>query len=198
MRSFYIAILCLLASVSLAACSSRDETPTNQKAALKRPADTSSVVNSTNAVEPVNRENVAVTDGEVVPEDPIGQIKKSKMEAMRREAQNSTTPKLDVETLLKRSARPAPENSVFEVALTDVVFERRIFNDNPRLLKVEKITEGERKTIKVYLTDGKIFELQGDSVANISTEPSATFLKAAGMTMPPPSARKPNAKMVEH
>ena len=68
MRSFYIAILCLLASVSLAACSSRDETPTNQKAALKRPANTSSVVNSTTAVEPVNRENVAVTDAEVAPE----------------------------------------------------------------------------------------------------------------------------------
>ena len=193
MRSFYLSILSILLSLSLAACSSADEKPTNKNTGSTRSAN-SAAVNPVNATNSVNKETTGFAENEVVSDDPIGNIRKSKMEAMRKEAENSTEPKADIETLLKRSARPAPENSEFSAALTDIVFERRTFKAHPQLLKVEKITKGEKKTIKVYLIDGKVIELPGESVPFISTAPSSAILQAAGLSVPSSASKKPNAK----
>ena len=193
MRSFYLSTLIILLSLSLIGCSNADEKPSSKNAGTNRSAN-SAAVSSTNAAEPANKETTGVVENEVVSEDPIGNVRKSKMEAMRKEAENSTEPKADIETLLKRSARPAPEDSEFAAALTDIVFERRTFKAHPQLLKVEKITKGEKKTVKVYLVDGKVIELPGESVPFISTAPSSAILQAAGLSERSPAAKKPNAK----
>lgn len=193
MRPFCLSISTILLGLSLAACSSTDEKPSNKNKGSNGSAN-SAAVSSTNATDPANKETTGVVEHEVVSEDPIGNVRKSKMEAMRKEAENSSEPKADMETLLKRSARPAPENSEFSAALTDIVFERRTFKAHPQLLKVEKITKGEKKTVKVYLIDGKVIELPGESVPFISTAPSAAILQAAGLSERSPAAKKPNAK----
>lgn len=193
MRSFYFSILSILLSLTLNACSSTDEKPTNKNSGTNRSAN-SSAVSPTNAMDTANKETAGVVENEVASDDPIGNIRKSKMEAMRKEAENSTGPKADIETLLRRSARPAPENSEFSAALTDIVFERRTFKGHPQLLKVEKITKGEKKTVKVYLVGGKVIDLPGESIPFISTVPSAAILNAAGISERSPAAKKPNAK----
>jgi len=101
-----------------------------------------------------------------------------------------------MEAELRKSTRPAAEDSEFGVVLTDVVFERRTFKRHPQLLKIEKITSGEKKTINVYLKDGRIVEVPGEKINSISTAGSAGILKAAGVDVPAP-VRKPGSKASE-
>ncbi len=192
MKSFYPAIPCLLFGLILAACSSVEEKSANQKTASNRPANAASTVDSANNPAPVNKENATVTKNEVVSEDPIGSVRKSRMDAMRKEAENSPPPKIDIEAELKKSTLPAPENSEFAAVLADYVFERRTFKSHPRLSKVEKITKGAQKTIKVYLTDGKVIDLPGEKIDFISTVSSGAILRAAGLGAAASTEKKPN------
>ena len=192
MKSFYLAIPCLLIGLNLVSCSSVEEKPTNQKTAANRPANAAPAANLANNAMPVNTETMAVRDNEVVPEDPIGSVRKSRMEALRKEAENSPPPKIDLEAELKKSTMPAPENSEFAAVLADFVFERRTFKSHPRLLKVEKVTKGAQKTIKVYLTDGKVIDLPGEKIDFISTVSSGAILRAAGIGVAAPTEKKPN------
>ncbi len=104
-----------------------------------------------------------------------------KIEEMRLKPPDPNAPKPDVEQILKSSTRPAPENSEFSVALTDILIERRVFPSHPQLSKVEKVTEGEAKRLTVWLRDGRVLEAPGDSVEGLSTVSSATILKAVGI-----------------
>lgn len=191
MKSFCAVISGILLGLSMAACSSREEKPANQKAAANRPANAAPAANAANTTAPVNNEGAAVTEKEVVSQDPIGDVRKSKREAMRKEAENAPPPKIDLEAELKKSTQPAPENSEFAAVLTDVVFERRTFKNHPQLSKVEKITNGAKKTIKVFLIDGKVIEVPGEKIDFISKASSATILKAAGLSVPATAAKKP-------
>jgi hypothetical protein len=65
--------------------------------------------------------------------------------------------------------RPAPFDSVLntEMNAKGEVVERRTFKHHATLLKVEKITVTPNDIhLKVYLRDGKSFDLPGDAIAN--------------------------------
>lgn len=182
MRSFSPVLLFLALSVGIVACSSVEEKPANQKAASGRPVNSVPPA-AENSTASANSAALSAAENKVVSADPIGTIKKSKMEAMRREAANSPS-NIDLEAELKKSTRPAAENSEFGAVLTDAVFERRTFKSHPLLLKVEKITKGEEKKIQVFLKDGRIIDIPGGKIDFISTASSASILKAAGIAAP--------------
>ena len=185
-----------MAGLNLAACSSTEENPANQKAAPNRAANTITAVNSPNTGEDVNKETAVGTYEEPTSDQTVLGKRQAKMEAMRREAENSPPPKIDIEAELKKSTIPAPENSEFGAVLADIVFERRTFKSHPQLLKVEKTTKGGSKTIKVYLKDGKVIDVPGEKIEFISKATSANILQAAGLGGPP-DVRKPNSKPID-
>ena len=191
MKSVYPAILCLVLGLNLAGCSSTEEKTGNQKIASDRQSNTAA--NATNTAVPLNKETAAVTEEAPTSDETMGSKRNSKMEAMRREAENSPPPKIDIEAELKKSTIPAPENSEFGAVLADMVFERRTFKSHPQLLKVEKTTKGGSKTIKVFLKDGKVLEIPGEKIEFISKATSASILLAAGVVAGS-DARKPNSK----
>lgn len=193
MRSFNSAILFLLLGLNLAGCSSTEEKPVNQKAASNRPANAAPSANTANSPSPVNTETAAKTEEQPTADETMRGRRNSKIEAMRKETQNSPPSQIDIEAELRKSTRPAPENSEFAVLLTDVVLERRTFKSHPQLLKVEKVTDREKKTIKVYLKDGRVVEIPGEKIDSISTASSTAILQAAGLGSPA-DVRKPNSK----
>ncbi len=148
-------------------------------------ANTNSPISNTNG-QPANSSNVGP--------NPLTASRNKKIEAMRQAASDPNAPRPDTETILSQSTRPAPENSQFAVALTDILVERRTFLKNPMLAKVEKTTRGPEKSIKVFLTDGRTIDLPGDAIQSLSTASSASILKAAGVQAANPRpAEKPSA-----
>lgn len=79
------------------------------------------------------------------------------------------------------AGKSAPDDSVFTTRLTDVGLETRTFKSEPQLEKVERITSAKGKTIKVYLRNGKVFELPGDQLQNLASIPASEILKAVGI-----------------
>lgn len=138
-------------------------------------------------------------DGQNAPanasENPLSASRNKKIEAMRNAPVDPNAPKPDIEEILRKSTRPAPENSEFSVALTDILVERRRFPKHPVLSVVEKVTQGDNRKITITLRDGRRLELAGNAIEGLSIASTATILKAAGLESPPPpvSATKPNA-----
>ncbi len=184
-------VLLLLVAVSFAACSSADEKAANQKAVSNGRQNAQNTGDQAKSSEPAS--NQALPVNEQQPDVSGPGVRKSRMDALRDKVQNAPPVNIDIEAELKRSTRPAPENSEFAVVLADSVFERRTFKNHPKLLKVEKVTEGTKKSIKVFLTDGKVIDLPGEKIDFISTASSAAILQAAGVagTYAP---RRPNSK----
>jgi len=112
-----------------------------------------------------------------------------------RQAAGDPSANYDIEAMLNRSTRPAPENSTFAVAMANVVVERRTFLKHPVLAKVEKVTDGARSTLKVETTDGRTIDLRPNAVDALSVASSAAIMQAAGLQMPAsqPMDRKPGA-----
>ena len=192
-----VAFVVVVFAFMVASCSSSDPVASNQTRSVNNSINSLPAANA-NTPGSANTSTVPQSPGnEPAPADPAANIRRSRMDAIRKDAADPNTPKLDTEELLRRSAKPAPENSDFAVALTDIVVERRTFHDNTQLIKVEKITQGEKKTLKIYLANGKVVELPGDRLASISTAASVTILKIAGIATPPPSTKKPNAKIAD-
>lgn len=84
--------------------------------------------------------------------------------------------------------KPAPEDSTFSTRLTDVAVETRTFKKHPVLAKVERITDAKGRTMKVYLRSGKMIEIPGNSIANLSVASSAQIMSAAGIESAAPAA----------
>lgn len=127
-------------------------------------------------------------------ENPVAATRNRKRDEMRQTAGDPPA-NYDIEEMLKRSTRPAPENSTFAVAMANVVVERRIFLNHPILAKVEKVTDGARSTLKVETTDGRTLDLRPNAVEALSVASSAVIMQAAGLQMPrsKPMDRKPGA-----
>ncbi len=184
-----------LLAAALAACSGGSETARSGPAAANTssassnsdPASTAQPASSSTNVVPPNSVNAA--------ENPLLAAKREKIDAMRRAGSNPAAAKADTETLLRQSTRPAPENSEFAIALTDVVVERRTFLQHPVLARVEKITDGKTSRIKLLTKDGRTVHLPGTAIEQLSVASSASILKAAGIEAPAhrPSDRKPGA-----
>ena len=102
-----------------------------------------------------------------------------KIDRMRAAASNSVpTAPADM------NSRPAPEDSVMTTQLTDVARETRVFNKHPLLKKVEKVHDSKGGSIKVYLRDGRVFDLPGTSITQLATLPSLSILQLVGITPP--------------
>ena len=127
-------------------------------------------------------------------ENPVAATRNRKRDEMR-QAAGDPSANYDIEAMLNRSTRPAPENSTFAVAMANVVVERRTFLKHPVLAKVEKVTDGARSTLKVETTDGKTIDLRPNAVDALSVASSAAIMQAAGLQMPAsqPMDRKPGA-----
>jgi hypothetical protein len=92
--------------------------------------------------------------------------------------------------------KPAPEDSIFSTKLTDVAVETRTFKKHPVLAKVERITDANSRKIKVYLRSGKVIEIPGNNISNLSVASSAQILEAAGIEQSAP-AMTPKPKSLD-
>lgn len=167
-------------AILAASCGSNTETPPNKSTSgpANRPiAQQSATNNSEQPAAPANDVNNAK-------ENPLTAARNRKIEAMRQSGSQPGAQNVDIEKILQQSTRPAPEDSEFSVALTDILYERRVFHKNAVLAKVEKISRGEEKTLKVYLTDGRVLDLPPNSIASVSTASSASILRAANIEAP--------------
>jgi hypothetical protein len=86
-----------------------------------------------------------------------------------------------------KGAVPAPENSEFELTLSDVGKETRTFKGHTVLDKVEKTVTPDGQTVKVFLKNGKVVEIDADKIGPLKTESSANILAAAGIKYVPPT-----------
>jgi hypothetical protein len=64
------------------------------------------------------------------------------------------------------------------------------------LAKVERITDANGRKIKVYLRSGKVIEIPGNNISNLSVASSAQILEAAGIEQPAP-AMTPKPKSLD-
>lgn len=94
------------------------------------------------------------------------------------------------------AGRLMPDGSEVFTELRDVPIETRIFKNHPQLLKVVKSGAPDRATVKVYLKSGKIVEIPGDKVPNLSNAQAADILNAAGVKpeAPPPGETRSDTK----
>ena len=79
------------------------------------------------------------------------------------------------------NSRPAPEDSTMTATLTDFARETRTWRKHPVLAKVEKVHNGGEGSIKVYLHNGKVIDLPGNSITQLDQVSAATVLQLAGV-----------------
>lgn len=96
----------------------------------------------------------------------------------------------DARELASKTAQPTQDNSTFFSYLADAGYEVRTFNDNPHILRVEKKTTGEGKsTAKIFLRGGKVIQVDGKKIMQLSTVALETLYGLAGIQVkPPPSS----------
>lgn len=163
-------MLIILATLSIfgSACSSSEVTQINSNSSTNRSANTANTDNKTNEItikDANSGENVMIP-------------------GINEPNSNSNAKPLasnQAEKVAAPEGRPAPDDSVFTTQLTDVGLETRTFKSHPLLKKVERITSPKGKTIKVYLRSGKIVELPGDKLANLSSVPASEILREVGI-----------------
>lgn len=155
-----------LAVVTLASCS-------KQSAETAKAGSNSQTVNTA----PANG-NTQV----IVPQPPLGDGNQNtsvdalgKPGLQKKLASNSAGP------VPVQAGRPAPDDSTFTSILTDVGRETRTFRKHPQLLKVEKVIEIGKQSIKVYLKDGRVIDLPGEKIPNLSIIPASEILQIAGV-----------------
>jgi ABC-type Fe3+-hydroxamate transport system substrate-binding protein len=78
-------------------------------------------------------------------------------------------------------ARPAPEDSEFTATLTDVATEIRTFRNHPQIRRVEKVSDGKKSTVKVFLVNGKTAEFDGAKLPSLIQASSHQILELAGV-----------------
>ena len=160
--------------------------------------------NTTNASPPGNSSLSNISPDPIpansTSENPIEALRKKKLKELHTGASDTTIQKPDVEAVLKGSERPAPEDSLFAVALVDNIIERRTFLKHPTLKIVEKVTTNDaHSSLKVVTRDGRLFELDGNAIGPVSTAASFTIMRAIGLggaagdrKQRPPAAAKKN------
>lgn len=165
-------------------CGSGSDSPNSNRstAASGTPVSTPGPENSVDKKVTLTEPDATPASGAI---NPLVAAREKRLGEMRKQAAGQDAPKLDIEMVLRQSTRPAPENSEFSVALTDILVERRIFLKNPTLAKAEKITEGTDSTLHIFMKDGRSFKVPGEKVGSLSTASSAEILTAAGVPVPP-------------
>lgn len=189
----FLLILSLILFAALSGCGGGESDSPVAKSNAAKGANRNSAPTAPQTVPGSNNTNAGPTDENTQAQNPMVAARNKKLEAMRQAARDPNAPKPDIEETLRKNTRPAPENSEFSVVLSDILVERRTFLKHPILAKVEKVTDGENKTIRVFTTDGKSLVLPGDAIDNLSTASSASILKAAGMNQP---SQQPSEKKI--
>jgi hypothetical protein len=100
---------------------------------------------------------------------------------------------------LPAAGRILPDGSEILTELRDVPIETRTFKGHPQLLKVVKSGMPTQATVKIYLKSGKIIEIPGEKVPNLSAAQASDLLTAAGVKpeAPRPADTRPVTKKVE-
>lgn len=173
-------IIIIAGSIGLVSCGSADTTP-NSTSNSNRASDAEpqSYVDNNGQGEPANTTELAEANV-----DTAANRRAKKLEEMRAAANNQPQDAVPVNT------RPAPEDSEITTTLTDVAREVRVWKKNPTLAKIEKVYDGQNVSIKVYLRNGRVFDLPGSSIAQLEQIPSATVLTLVGVGSNP---QKPSA-----
>ena len=190
-------IIVALLGALISGCSAAPETqPSNNRAAQTTADKTSSgpaaneapPTTETSAKSDTNSHSNAVATQPDNLEIPLDARRRQRLERMRSEGKAAGA--ADIESSLRESARPAPENSTFAFALGARLVERRIFRSHPLIGMVEKTTEGDKKTIRLLTRDGRTIEIPAANLeAPLSTVSSEAILKAAGLSGPPAAVR---------
>jgi len=83
------------------------------------------------------------------------------------------------------TGRTAPDNSTFSSSMDakGIPMEVRTFQNNPYLIKVERVFTSPQKTIKIYLKNGKVVEVSEEKLPNFSATAPGTILEAAGVDL---------------
>jgi len=78
----------------------------------------------------------------------------------------------------------APENSTVSIGMNDAgaFVETRIFNGDPAIVKVEKVTNGKDRTAKIYLKSGKTVSFDAEQVPLINSIPLSKLRELAGIS----------------
>jgi hypothetical protein len=94
----------------------------------------------------------------------------------------------------KNYEQQAPEDSTYTSSLGTTALEVRTFKKHPQIARVEKTIDGKNQTVKVFLKNGKVIDIEPEKLPNIATVGSAAILDAAGLKSaqisPPSSAKK--------
>lgn len=79
--------------------------------------------------------------------------------------------------------RPAPDNSQINTVMRSdgSVAETRTFKDHPDLVKVERITIGQKVSVKVYLKNGRVIDVAKEKLPEFHVIAPANILLAAGI-----------------
>ncbi len=81
----------------------------------------------------------------------------------------------------KPLSRPAPDDSEYWSTLTDVARETRLFKSHPQIKRVEKINDGKKTEVKIFVAGDKVVNVPGDRFPDISRVSVNDFVKAAGL-----------------
>lgn len=93
--------------------------------------------------------------------------------------------------------RTAPDNSLVNTTQrSDGSFaETRTFKDHPELSKVERVTNGAKVTVKVYLKNGKVIEVPKEKLQEFQILAPGNILLAAGIKPAVPQPKNPKKKL---
>ncbi|MEZ5428538.1 MAG: hypothetical protein R2747_19995 [Pyrinomonadaceae bacterium] len=96
----------------------------------------------------------------------------------------------------KFDSRPAPDQSEFSTTMNKKgeVLETRTFKDHPQILKIERKTAGKENSLKVYLKNGKVYDLSEEKVPNFRVAAPQNILIAIGVTPKPEAKPKPEGE----
>lgn len=202
MRLKLVAMTVILVFFAGASCSPSTEdkrqASANSANAMTANANTVAISNGSAVQPPVTADaNAAPAASSDALADP-GNRMQAKLDDLRKSAGSAGT--VDAATLAKQNARPAPDNSTFTSYLTDAGYEIRTFKSHPQLLRVErKVAADGKQTVKVFLRNGKVVDLPGQSLSPLATVSADSIMQAAGVQVPPaqPSGPVPTKKSGE-
>jgi hypothetical protein len=199
MRNKFFVLLGVAATLTLAACSSSNEgkptananpapgvnAPVTATSSNSGNSNTNLVADGTVAAPQAGDANVASSDAAMP--GVLSPQMQNRFDKAQRNGMPSGPP-VDAAALAMKLARPAPDNSTFTSYLTDAGYEIRTFKDHPQLKKVEKKTTNDGTvSIKVYLRNGKVIDLPGQAIPNLSGAPAILIMDAAGLPSSPPT-----------
>lgn len=184
MNRSIVAAVCLAGVLITGACSSSSDSSTASKGPNQNANGASNTISNGDKISApdaadANSNTVATgEEGQII--SPLANKRETKQNAIR----NSTEPidNAKAEEMARKTARPAPDDSIFYSFLTDAGYEVREFRNNPQITKAEKRIGADKQTIKIYLAGGRVVEVPGNAVPTMASASIVTILKAAGVT----------------